>query len=254
MKQVPFLTLALLLSTGLLAQKSVSGELTGDENLNSKGAPADEYTIQINKTRILNIWLNSDDFDASLIVESEDGTVYENDDAEWDNDNSYLSIIAAPGVYKIWAGVYKSEWEEFEEPEKEARGQYELLYERGSELNVITLQGRLDNNDQQLPKGEYLDIIDQTMNATGLFEIRVKGYGFSAYLYVESPSGKVYRSHAYDEVGGYARVTDITPEQGSWKLYVTSDYREDMGGYDLEIIDFGADSIKVNNAKPVNLE
>lgn len=254
MKQIPFLTLIMLLSTGLLAQKSVSGELTGDENLNSKGSPADEYTIQINKTQILNVWLNSDDFDAFLIVESEDGSVYENDNIEFSDDNSYLSIIAAPGVYKIWAGVYKSEWEEFEEPEKEARGQYELLYERGSEVNITTVQGRLDNSDQQLPKGEYYDVIEQTINPTGQFQIRLKGYGFSGFLYIESPSGKMYRSDAYDDVGGYVRVTNITPEQGSWKLYVTSDYSEDMGGYDLEIIDFGANSIKVNNAKPTNLE
>jgi len=253
MKKIPLLSLTILFSTGLLAQKTISGELAGDEILNSKGSPADEYTIQINKTQILNVWLNSDDFDAFLIIESEDGTVYENDNVEYDDDNSYLSIIANPGVYRIWAGAYVSSWDYYE-PKQEVSGQYELRYERGSEVNVKTIEGRLDNSDKQLPKGEYYDVIEQTINPTGQFQIRLKGYGFSGFLYVESPSGKVYRSNDYNSLGGYANVTNIAPEQGTWKLNVTSDYAEAMGGYDLEIIDFGADSDKVKTTEPIDLE
>jgi hypothetical protein len=227
--------------------------LTGDENSNSKGAPADEYTIQIKTTRILNIWLNSDDFDAFLIVESEDGTVYENDDEAFDGSNSHLSIIAEPGVYKIWAGAYQAAFD-LEGPKKEARGLYELLYEKGSEVKVTTIEGRLDDGDAQLPQGQFYDIIQENINPSGQFHIRLKGYGFSGFLFVESPSGKVYRSNDYESTGGYDYVMNVAPESGIWKFNISSDYRDDMGGYDLEILDLGADSNVGIKTKPIELE
>lgn len=253
MRNIRFLALMLLLSTGLLAQKMMDGELTGDERLNRKGYPADEYTIKIKERRILNIWLNSNDFDAYLIVESEDGTVYYNDDTE--GNNSYLSIIAEPGVYNIWAGAYNASIE-FDESMTEARGLYELLYEKGSEVKVSTIKGRLDDADPQLPKGEYYDVIPYNINPRGHFQIRLKGYGFSGFLFIESPSGKVYRSNDFErsEMAGFVNVTNIAPERGTWNLTVSSDILGYMGGYDLEILDLGPDSNEGNKTDPIELE
>ena len=242
MRKIGFLTLGLLVSSGLFGQKTIGGELTGEENLNSKGNPAVEYIIKIKEKRMLDIWLNSDDFDPFLIVESDGGTVLEDDDTY--GNNSHLSIVAEPGEYKIWAGSYNPE----------DRGQFELVYEKGPEVKVTKLEGRLDSNDPQLPKGEFFDQFEHNINPNGHFQIRLKGYGFTGFLLVESPSGKAYRSNDFDNSGGYPIVKNLAPERGTWKITVTSSYLETQGSYDVEILDLGADPQSENTIEPIELE
>jgi len=248
MRKIGFIALGLLVTCGLFGQTTINGELTDDANLNSKGNPAVEYTIKIKEKRMLEVWLNSDDFDPVLIIESEDGTVFEDDDTY--GNNSYLSLIVDPGEYKIWAGTYGSD----EYDESSGLGQFELVYEKGPVAKVTTIEGRLNSGDSQLPKGEYFDRIDQNINPNGHFIIRLQAYGFTGFLCVESPSGKVYRSSDFESNGGFNYVKNLAPEKGIWKITVTSSYTDSEGGYDVEIIDLGADPKTTNTHKPIELE
>lgn len=242
MKVLSLSLFALLCSSSLFAQKSISGEITGDEALNMNGIPSDEYVINIKKDRMLEVWLNSNDFDAYLIIEGPDGQVWYNDDS--DDKNSYLSMLATPGKYTIWAGSYSAD----------SRGSYELKYLKGSEVSITRLEGRLDDTDDQLPKGEYVDTFEENINIEGPFDIRLKGLGFTGYLCVTSPSGRVYRSGDYYGSGDYVMISDVAPDKGKWTIQVTSDYVGEMGAYDLEILDFGVDAAQSGGGNAIELD
>lgn len=225
----PILT-ALALTVASLtvgAQETTQGALSNEDAKREGAYFYDAHTIKVEDPCIIKVWLNSDEFDTYLIVKTPNGTELANDDTE--GSNSYVEILAEqPGTYTIWASTYN----------EGSIGAYDLIIDQSDALNIERVEGRLDPRDNQLPKGEYVDVHEMKIKTDELFNIRLKCYGFDGFLVVTSPSGQVWRNDDADEDLSVSLVSDLTPEDGEWTIQVTTVSTEEVGAYDLEVITF----------------
>lgn len=225
MKSLWLLGAALIGATTVNAQETINGALSSDDLQREGSYFYDPHTVEIEKPRILKVWLNSDEFDSYLIVKTPNGQEMVNDDNE--GSNSYVEVFAeTPGTYTIWASTYN----------EGSTGAYELIVEKSAEMNITREEGRLDPRDEQLPKGEYVDTYNREIKAKSPFSIRLKSYGFDGFLVVTSPSGQIWRNDDAADDYTVSMVSDLSPENGQWKIQVTTLEEGEVGAYDLEII------------------
>ena len=219
--------LAALTFCGLTTQaQEIQGQLTSDDLLRDNEYHYDIHNVKVSSPSMLQVALNSDDFDAYLIVKTPDGLELTNDDHE--GNNSYIEVIAEkPGTYEIWASTYG----------EGSVGNYSLVVDKSTGLNIDRTEGRLDPRDTQLPKGEYIDVYKRTFSGNQNFTVRLVCYGFDGFLVVTSPSGQVYRNDDAEDVS-VSRISDLVPMPGEWTIQITSAAVEEVGAYDLELITF----------------
>lgn len=222
-----FLALIGLIAFTATQAQEISGSLSPGDMRRDNAYFYDAHTVRVTQPTILRVGLSSEDFDTYLIVKTPDGQELLNDDFA-ENSDSYIEILAeSPGAYTIWASSY----------EEGAAGSYSLLIEQSGAISIDRTEGRLDPKDEMLPKGEHIDTYTRTIKSKSPFSVRLQCYGFDGYLVVTSPSGQVFRNDdADDNDVAISRVSDLTPEEGQWKIQVTSAAAAEVGAYDLEII------------------
>lgn len=226
MKSTILSALALLSASTAFGQVTTeNGSLSSDDLKRENTYFYDVHTVEVKKPRIIKIALNSDEFDTYLIVKTPSGTEMANDDSE--GSNSYLEVFAEePGTYTIWASTYN----------EGAEGNYELVINKSGTIEIERTEGRIDPRDEQLPKGEYVDTYTRSIDVDKMFSVRLKCYGFDGYLVVTSPSGQIWRNDDEGDDYHVSLVSDLTPENGEWKIQVTTVEEGEVGAYDLEII------------------
>lgn len=219
------IALAALTLGGLSLQaQEIRGALTENDLVRDNEYHYDIHEVKVSSPSMLRVTLNSEDFDAYLLIKTPDGLELTNDDHE--GNNSYLEVIAEkPGTYSIWASSYG----------EGSEGEYSLIVDKSTGLSVERTEGRLDPRDTQLPKGEYIDVYKRTISGSKNFTVRLVCYGFDGFLVVTSPSGQVYRNDDAEDVS-ISRVSDLVPEAGEWTIQVTTAAVEEVGAYDLELI------------------
>ena len=225
----PLLVSAFLLAAAPLAAQTYTGTLGPGSRQRPENAPYDAYDVTLAQGQKVSVRLNSDAFDTYLIVSGPGSERYENDDYDGSTGASFVEFVApVAGTYAIWASAYDASGE----------GVYTLVVTPGAVAQVETVEGRLDPNDATLPKGERADTIERPVGATEPFDLELVSYGFDGYLAVQSPSGVWYRN---DDAGDTtrSRVTNLTPESGTWRIVVTSAGPDEFGAYDLRILTYG---------------
>lgn len=223
-----------LLTLGMIATTSVAtfaqsdtlkGNLTSTDLQREGSEYYDVHQIEVDSPRMIRVWLNSEEFDAYLVIKTPYGTEEVNDDME--GSDSYIEILAdEPGTYTVWASAY----------EGGSTGSYQLVIDIAEEVNIERIEGRLDPRDERLPKGEYVDTYTREISADEAFSVRLRAYGFDGYLVVTSPSGQTFRNDDYDSDYTISMLTGLQPEKGKWKIQVTTLNIDEVGAYDLEII------------------
>ncbi|HYE59366.1 MAG TPA: PPC domain-containing protein [Rhodothermales bacterium] len=220
-----------LLLLGLLAgpvlAQPVNGTLDDADPSRDNGARYDAHTVTLRENQRLTVRMTSDAFDTYLVVRGPRGEEYTNDDFEGTRVSQVEIVAPSAGTWTIWASSYTSE----------GRGAYTLETTAGAVARVETIEGRLDPRDEQLPKGEYFDLIERPIRADGPFTIELLSYGFDGFLVVRSPSGRTYRNDD-DGDAHTSRIRDLAPEPGTWKIWVTTAGADAMGAYDLRIVTF----------------
>ncbi len=229
MRTFPLVVLALLLATPLAAQTH-TGTLNTASLQRDEGIPYNTYPVTLVQNQRMTARIESADFDTFLLVSGPGDVQYQNDDYEGSTSVSQIEFVApVAGTYNVWASAYDASV-----PDGNA---YTLVLTPGAQAMVETVQGRIDPDDQTLPKGERADTITRTIEATGAFDIELVSYGFDGYLAVQSPSGQWYRN---DDAGDtqHSRVADLAPEAGTWRIIITSASAEEYGAYDLRILTY----------------
>lgn len=205
--------------------QEIKGALSSEDLKREDAYFYDIHTVKVTEPRILKVTLTSDEFDTYLVVKTPQGTEMSNDDHE--GSNSYLEVFAeTPGTYTIWASTYNEGTE----------GEYILDIDKTGAINIERTEGRIDPRDEQLPKGEYVDTYNRTIEVDKPFNVRLMCYGFDGFLVVTSPSGQIWRNDDANEDVAISLITDLTPEKGTWKIQVTTVDEGEVGAYDLEII------------------
>lgn len=208
----------------VLAQ-TTTGSLGSGDAQRGEGVYYDAVTIPVDVPSELTIRMESHDFDTYLIVRSPSGQEMVNDDFESQSVSQVDLIATETGAWTVWASSYGAGME----------GEYSLVVTRGRELEIETLQGRLDYRDPVALKGEHFDTITRELPGEGSYIFELISLGFDGYLVVTSPTGEVWRN---DDAGStnVSRVGPVTGAAGTWTIQATSLLAGEQGAYDLNLI------------------
>jgi len=223
MKLVPIYAL-ILFSASAMAQ-TTTGTLGAGDPERGEGIYYDAVTFPVDVPSRITVRMESPDFDTYLIVRSPSGQESYNDDFESQSVSQVDLIATETGTWTIWASAYGVGMV----------GGYTLDVTRGSELEVETIQGRLDYRDAIALKGEYFDTIEKELTVAGTYIFELVSLGYDGYLVVKSPSGDVWRN---DDAGSItvSRVGPVAGSAGVWTIQVTSAAAGEQGAYDLNIV------------------
>ncbi|MCA0269560.1 MAG: hypothetical protein LCH53_10125 [Bacteroidetes bacterium] len=233
---------ALLLAAPVWGQ-TFTGELQDSDPTRDGGNRYDAYTFTLRDGQQAKVRMQSDAFDTYLIVKGPDGAEFSNDDFEGTSVSQVEFVASKGGTWTVWASAFSDS----------GRGAYSVDVTPGKIAQIVTTEGRLDPRDQQFPKGEYYDLVEQRMGNTP-FSVELVSYGFDGFLVAQSPSGRYYRNDddsmgggsMYREEGGSSSdgniqrsaLRDIQPEAGVWKIWVTTLGGDTYGAYDLRVLTF----------------
>lgn len=213
-------------SADLSGPPDFQGTLTDQDPVYAdRNAPMDTYSFSVRPGDEVTVTMSSDAFDTYLVVRGPGGGEWSNDDFGSTRVSQVQFNATAGGAYTILATAFS----------ESGRGDYEVRT-RSARPNVLsTVQGRLDYQDQQLVKGEYVDVLAVRSPSRGPFYVELRPLGFSGYLRVTSPAGVQTRATAtYDARA--IRVGPLQSEAGAWTVDVTSAGEgAQVGAYDLVV-------------------
>jgi hypothetical protein len=174
----------------------------------------------------VTVRMTSAEFDTYLIVRGPDGTEFVNDDFESMSVSQVDFVAPVAGEWTVMASGFDSD----------ALGAYELEITFGGVGEVETISGRLDPSDSVALKGEYYDTYTIEISGDGDFVLELQSYGFDGYLVAESPSGERWRNDDAEDIS-LSRIGPLSGA-GTWTVYVTTSFEEQVGAYDLRVIRF----------------
>lgn len=203
----------------------------GDEVLGETGEYLDSYFFEgvANQTAVFD--LQSTDFDTYLIILGPDGEQFENDDYEGDMGRSLVSAdLTVSGTYEVMVTSY----------DVGETGAYTLLINTEDELQegAVNLDeiGRLEDGDEVLGSGEYMDSYEIVALPGQMVMISLESEDFDAYLVLQSPSGEVFEDDDGLGEGTDSLLEFEASEFGTYEILVTSYAAEETGEYSLTVL------------------
>lgn len=234
--------------------QTVTGSLTpGDSRLDT-GEYRDNWTFSGRRGDRFTARLNSSDFDAYLIVRGPGGLAADNDDDpnERGSRNSRLSFtLPADGQFTISAtsyapgetGRYSLSLQPDGAPSQNAPG---AASPSGRIQIGGTVQGRLVPGDVQLESGEYLNTYELQGRAGQQLDIRLMSSDFDPYLAINGPGGlsEFNDDDPSQPNSRNSRLLVTLPDNGVYRLYVTSYAPGESGAYRLSVSAASADAMR----------
>ena len=200
------------------------GELTDDDPMRD-GKPHDTFTFDADRGHEVTVTMTAGDFDTYLVVESPDGQEWANDDFGSTRVSQVTFNAPEAGTYTIVATAWSDS----------GRGRYEVRATALRAEILSTVSGRLDYQDRQLVKGEYVDTFTVQGPRDGTFYITLTPLGFSGYLRVTSPTGTETRGQ-YNYSEQTIRLGPFQVERGDWTVDVTTLAADEVGAYDVRVV------------------
>src|SRR5256885_822329 len=202
---------------------------SGDQQLRS-GEYYDTYEFQGRAGQRVVFDLTSTAFDPYLMVVAPSGHKEENDDYNGSNTRSRLELaLEETGTCRVLVTSYK----------KDETGAYELRIGSGgaapAEPGVRTESGRLAAGDSTLGTGEYRDAYTFQGRRGQLVTVDLRSAEFDTYLIVIDPSGKHHENDDHEGDSHRSLVSYELPEDGAYRIIVTSYRGGEAGAYDLRI-------------------
>lgn len=225
-----WLLAVLILAPAARAQSSdrgFSGSLDASLARRSNGAPYMEHTFDVQGARQIVVRMTSSDFDTVLILRSPSGVETTNDDYEGSQSVSQLTEWASePGQWVIRASSYA----------EGGYGDYSVDVALGDEVRFAEVEGRLEPQDEQMVKGERVDVYPISIDGNDRLVVELFSMGFDGFLSIQLPDGRYERNDdAVAENTTLARVGPLVGA-GEYQVYVTSVGAGLYGAYDLRFI------------------
>mgnify|MGYP006266904953 CR=1 FL=1 len=192
-----------------------------------EGARAqDRYLLEGTAGQTVVITLTSDDFDAYLELEADDGRRFADDDGAGTGLDSLLSYrFDRDGSVEIFARSFSGS----------DTGTYVLSVEAFGEELLAAWEGSLDASDRRSYDGRLIDTHEFEGPAGDRVSIVLRSDSFDPMLYVSAPDGTSLASD--DDSGGNrdSLVTFTLPEEGVYRLHVLS-VLGGGGDYELTVV------------------
>ena len=218
------------LQTDESTTRAETGRLDIDDSTLASGEYQDVYTFEGTAGNRLIVDLRSPDFDTFLILHTPSGDQIDNDDHEGDQSRSLITYpMDENGTYEVVITSFRPD----------EIGDYTLFVDVGrvdGPIWSIDELGRLQNGDNTLESGEYVDYFEFEGEPGQRVTVELTSNDFDTYLVLVGPSiflenddadGSLDRSHLqFDstDAGLYTiGVTSFAPrEEGDYQINVSA--------------------------------
>ncbi|KPK79154.1 MAG: hypothetical protein AMS25_13660 [Gemmatimonas sp. SM23_52] len=206
---------------------------SGDSQLSSKEY-YDRYSFQGNAGDVVLADLFATDFDPFLILLSPSGKDTQNDDYEGSANRSRIEkVLEESGEWRVVVTSY----------EAGETGAYELSITtmRGGAPGTTAAadarfeSGTLASGDRELTSGEYYDHYQLSGSSGENVVIDLRSAAFDPYLILIAPSGEQFENDDYEGDAQRSQLAMELPEDGEYRVVVTSYKPGEEGAYDLRI-------------------
>jgi hypothetical protein len=203
----------------------------GDRTLRS-GEYYDEFPFAGEAGRRVVVDLTGTGFDPYVMVIAPSGDKQENDDWQGSSSRARLELtLTETGTFRVIVTSYA----------KDETGSYELRIDTGAvaavaaEPGVRVENGRLAAGDRTLRSGEYFDEYTLAGRRGDALTVDLRASEFDPYIIVTAPSGKQEENDDYEGDAHRSLVTFTLPEDGTYRIMVTSYQKDETGAYVLRI-------------------
>jgi hypothetical protein len=211
--------------------QTVNGQLNASDCTLPDGTFADGYRLVLPAGAIVQIAMNSSQFDAYLLLTREDLAIIDEDDDSGGGSNAFIFRPLAAGTYVIWANSYAPG----------ETGAYQLTVSVAAPCTVTgsvavgsTAVGALANTDCAFGTGKVADWWSVQVTTPLTLRFDLASTEFDAYLYLLSAE---YEVLAQDDDGGTGTDSRITRTMapGAYYAVVTSYDVGERGAYSLAV-------------------
>lgn len=209
--------------------QSFEGLLEASDTRTQNAGPYDLHAVTMRAFQQAYVRVESSQFRPYFLVQAPSGALLES------------PVPTTPGTF-FDAEFFASEngvWKFYvTSPDVAALGAYRLDVVLGPLPRLDPIEDRLGEGDAMLVKGEWVDAHVRTWSATTPFHVSLAAAEFCGYLLLQSPAGREYRAGDACTEGrpGEVRLSNIAPETGEWRLFVTSDLPGKQGPYRVTAI------------------
>lgn len=229
--------------------RTITGELTTSDQATPTGAHFDRYVIEGRAGQMLELRLTSTALDPFVQIDGPDGYTLANDDDPENGLNSRLvARLPATGRYTIMVTSYAA---------REV-GAYSLAIANAPSAATVSeglrgrprradatpdpviqlgrnQQGNLASGDERLGSGEFFDGFTFQGRRGQRIAISVESGAFDTYAILNTPSGAQIDNDDREPGNTNALIERVLPEDGEYRLMVTSYRPGETGTYALSV-------------------
>lgn len=207
----------------------------GDQQLRS-GEFYDEYTFEGRAGQRAVIEVTSTAFDPYVIVIAPSGEKQENDD--WEGSNTRARVeqtLEESGRYRVLVTSYQGGETGAYQLRIEAAGGAAVAAAAAAAGGTRVESGRLASGDRTLTSGEYYD--EYTLNGRRGEPVTVdlRSTAFDPYLIIRGPGDFKEENDDHDGSAQRSLLSLTLPQDGAYRILVTSYKAGEAGAYDLRI-------------------
>ncbi len=203
--------------------ESISGSFDKTDVVD--GVAVDRFWFPGSAGQIVVIDLTSNDFDAYLRVQDEEGREFIDDDGGADRNSRVSYAFDRDGMLSIQASSFSGD----------GVGRYELqVAEIGTQEPVATYQGELSPTSDRTYDGKRVARHEYAGTAGETVSIHLESSSFDTQLYISGPSGE---NIATDDDGGggtNSLITVTLPETGPYVIYAVP-FLDGIGPYRISV-------------------
>ncbi len=206
-----------------------TGVLDSRDPVSVKGEHYDSYTVELQRNQRVILSMQSEEFDAFLVLNPPQGPRMINDDYLEETESRIDFIAEAGGVYEVYATSYAGG----------EQGRYSLRVFLGEQMNVQEIGGYLDFDDPELEEYGHFEIHPLYIDEGEHLILEMTSEDLDTLLIVEGPDGFYAENDDHNEQTYISRLELFAETEGEYFLTTASYDAGVGGGYTLKIYSFG---------------
>jgi len=206
-----------------------TGVLDSRDPVSVKGEHYDRYTVELQRNQRVILSMQSEEFDAFLVLNPPQGPRIVNDDYLEETESRIDFIAEAGGVYEVYATSYAGG----------EQGRYSLRVLLGEQVNVQEIGGYLDFDDPELEEYGHFEIHPLYIDEGEHLILEMTSEDLDTLLIVEGPDGFYAENDDHNEQTYISRLELFAETEGEYFLTTASYDAGVEGGYTLKIYSFG---------------
>jgi len=210
-----------------------TGVLDSRDPVSVKGEHYDSYTVELQGNQRVIVSMQSEEFDAFLVLNPPQGRRMINDDYLDETESRIDFIAEMGGEYEVFATSYAGG----------EQGRYSLRVLLGEQMNVQEISGYLDFEDPELEEHGFFEVHPLVMEEGEHLILEMTSEDLDTLLMVEGPESFYAENDDYNELTYISRLELFAETEGEYSITAASYEAGVEGSYILKIYSFGISGI-----------